>query len=216
MPNCVRSGARSLPDGERLKRLTNKVRRSQTTAMASKMSRYRGNRVPFLLTKWLIPVINRGLRLKPDVENGVRTYLQGLRRGKVQWHVLDAEGQVLGRLATRAAMLLMGKTHPDFTPHEDHRDGLIIINAKKVRLTGNKLDDKIYRRHTGYPGGLKEISARKRMETRSEDVVRDAITGMLPKSRIGSKLATRLKVYTGPAHPHGGQQSQVEGKQPSA
>ncbi|MGH9433162.1 MAG: 50S ribosomal protein L13 [Terriglobia bacterium] len=146
----------------------------------------------------------------------MRTYLQGLRRGKVQWHVLDAEGQVLGRLATRAAMLLMGKTCPDFTPHEDHRDGLIIINAEKVRLTGKKLDDKIYRHHTGYPGGLKEISARKRMETHPEDVIRDAVTGMLPKSRMGSKLATRLKVYAGPVHPHAGQQPQAEGNQPCA
>ncbi|HUY15314.1 MAG TPA: 50S ribosomal protein L13 [Terriglobia bacterium] len=130
--------------------------------------------------------------------------------------MLDAEGQVLGRLATRAAMLLMGKTRPDFTPHEDHRDGLIIINAEKIRLTGKKLDDKMYRHHTGYPGGLKEISARKRMETHPEDVVRDAVTGMLPKSRIGSKLATRLKVYTGPAHPHAGQQPQAEGERPPA
>lgn len=146
----------------------------------------------------------------------MRTYLQGLRRGKVQWHVLDAEGQVLGRLATRAAMLLMGKTRPDFTPHEDHRDGLIIVNAKKVVLTGKKLDDKIYRHHTGYPGGLKEIPARKRMETHPEDVVKDAVTGMLPKSRIGSRLATRLRVYAGPAHPHAGQEPQVEGEKPSA
>jgi large subunit ribosomal protein L13 len=168
------------------------------------------------LTKVHIPVFNRNLRLSLDVERAVRTYLQGLRRGKVQWHVLDAEGQVLGRLASRAAMLLMGKTCADFTPHQDHRDGLIIVNAAKVRFTGKKLDDKIYRHHTGYPGGLKEISARKRMEMHPEDVVRDAVTGMLPKSRIGSRLAARLKVYAGAEHPHAGQQPQAEDRQKSA
>ncbi len=94
------------------------------------------------------------------------TYLQGLKRGKIRWQIIDADGWTLGRLAARAARILMGKTSPDYTPHEDHRDGLIIINSEKVVLTGRKLDEKVYRRHTGYPGGLKEVTARRYMETR--------------------------------------------------
>lgn len=96
----------------------------------------------------------------------------------------------------------MGKDSPSFTPHEDHRDGLIIINSEKIILTGRKLDQKVYRRHTGYPGGLKETSARQYMETRPEKIVREAILGMLPKTRLGDRVARRLKIYAGPVHPH--------------
>jgi large subunit ribosomal protein L13 len=109
---------------------------------------------------------------------------------------------VLGRLAAQAARVLTGKTNPDFTPHADHRDGVIVVNAEKVRLTGRKLDEKFYRHYTGYPGGLKEISARQVLATKPERLVRDAILGMLPKTRLGDRLARRLKVYTGPTHPH--------------
>jgi large subunit ribosomal protein L13 len=132
----------------------------------------------------------------------VGTYLQGRKRGKVQWHVVDAAGVALGRLSSRAALLLMGKHSPGFTPHEDHRDGLIVVNCARVVLTARKLDQKIYRRHTGYPGGLKEISARKYMSSRPEALVREAILGMLPKSRLGSRMARRLRVYAGPTHAH--------------
>jgi large subunit ribosomal protein L13 len=135
----------------------------------------------------------------------VGTYFARVRRGTVRWRVLDAEGVVLGKLAARAARLLTGKDCPDFTPHVDHREGLIIVNAEKVRLTGRKLDGKIYRRHTGYPGGLKEVSARDYLGSHPEKLVREAIVGMLPKTRLGDSVATRLKVYAGPAHPHAGQ-----------
>lgn len=133
------------------------------------------------------------------------TYFAKTRRGKVRWHLLDASGWVLGRLAARASRVLTGKISPDYTPHADHREGLIIINAEKVRLTGRKLDQKTYRHHTGYPGGLKEISARNTLATRPENLVRDAILGMLPKTRLGDRMARRLKVYVGPTHVHGAQ-----------
>lgn len=134
------------------------------------------------------------------------TYLAKARRGRVRWRVVNAEGRVLGRLAARAARVLMGKTSPDFTPNVEQRDGIIIVNAEKVRLTGKKLDKKLYRHHSGYPGGLKEVSARQLLETRPEWIVRDAILGMLPKTRLGDRLACRLKVYVGPTHPHTAQQ----------
>jgi large subunit ribosomal protein L13 len=133
----------------------------------------------------------------------VPTYFQKSRRGRIRWQLIDAEGWPLGRLAARASRLLMGKCSPDYTPHADHRDGLIIINSEKVLLTGRKLDQKVYRRHTGYPGGLKEISARELMATRPHEAVREAIRGMLPKTRLGHQLARHLRVYAGPVHPHG-------------
>ncbi len=132
----------------------------------------------------------------------MRTYFARARRDRVKWRLLDAEGWILGRLATRAAQVLTGKISPDFTPHVDHRDGIIIINAGKVRLTGRKLDQKFYRHYTGYPGGLREMAARKYLATRPEGLVREAILGMIPKSRLGDRLARRLKIYAGSAHPH--------------
>jgi len=132
----------------------------------------------------------------------VGTYFAKAGRGKIHWRIVDAEGWVLGRLAARAARALTGKDSPDFTPHQDHRDGLIIINAEKIRLTGRKLDDKVYRHTTGYPGGLKEITARELFEKRPEGLIREAILGMLPKNRQHSRLARRLKVYVGRTHPH--------------
>lgn len=130
------------------------------------------------------------------------TYILKARRGRIRWRLLDAEGWVLGRLAARASRVLTGKDSADFTPHADHRDGLIIVNAEKVRLTGKKLDDKIYRHYTGYPGGLRAISAREVRETHPERLVREAIKGMLPKTRLGDRMAGRLKVYIGANHPH--------------
>lgn len=139
------------------------------------------------------------------MESGVSTYLAKTRRGKIRWRLLDADGLVLGRLAARASLILTGKAAADFTPHADHRDGVIIVNAEKIRLTGKKLDQKFYRHYTGYPGGLREISARKVMATKPERVIREAILGMLPKTRMGDRLAVRLKVYTGATHPHSAQ-----------
>ena len=133
------------------------------------------------------------------------TYFAKARRRKIRWQLLDAEGWILGRLAVHASRVLTGKNSPDYTPHVEHRDGLIIVNAEKVRLTGRKLEQKVYRHHTGYPGGLKEISAREYLATKPEHMVREAILGMLPKTRLGDRMARRLKVYVGPTHPHAGQ-----------
>lgn len=137
------------------------------------------------------------------------TYLARARRGQIHWRVVDAEGWVLGRLAARAARVLTGKDAPDYTSHVDHRRGLIVINAEKVRLTGKKLDEKVYRHTTGYPGGLREITARKLFETQPEKLIREAIYGMLPKNRWRDRLARRLKVYVGSTHPHAGQSPQA-------
>ena len=111
----------------------------------------------------------------------------------------------MGRLAARAARVLTGRAFPDYTPNVEHRDGLIIVNAEKVRLTGRKLDQKMYRHFTGYPGGLREVTARKLMATRPERLLREAIEGMLPKNRLGDRMAKRLKVYAGSSHPHAAQ-----------
>jgi large subunit ribosomal protein L13 len=118
------------------------------------------------------------------------------------WHVLDADGVVLGRLASKAAMLLMGKTKPIYTPFLDTGDHVIVINADKVRLTGKKEEDKIYRTHSGYPGGLKEVQASKMRATRPVRMVELAIQGMLPKTKLGKQMYRKLNVYAGDKHPH--------------
>ena len=130
------------------------------------------------------------------------TYFARTGRGTIHWRIVDAEGWVLGRLAARAARVLTGKDSPDYTPHQDHRSGLIVINADKIRLTGKKLEDKVYRHTTGYPGGLKETTAREMFEKKPEGLIREAILGMLPKNRLHARLARRLKVYVGNTHPH--------------
>jgi large subunit ribosomal protein L13 len=139
-----------------------------------------------------------GFRPRRDVS----TYFRKSGHWPIRWRLIDAEGRVLGRLASRAARVLAAKSATDFTPHADHRDGVIVINAEKIRLTGRKLDQKFYRHYSGYPGGLKEIRARDVMDSKPERLVRDAILGMLPKTRLGDRMAGRLKVYVGPAHPH--------------
>jgi large subunit ribosomal protein L13 len=121
---------------------------------------------------------------------------------KSAWHVIDAEGQILGRLAVQAAVLLRGKHKPIFTPHVDTGDHVVVINAGKVRLTGDKLRQKMYRRHSGYPGGLKEVSAGTLIREQPERLVTLAIKGMLPKNKLGKQLATKLRVYSGAEHPH--------------
>ncbi len=118
------------------------------------------------------------------------------------WYVLDAQDVVLGRLATKVAMMLMGKHKPIYTPFLDTGDHVVIVNADKVRLTGNKEDDKMYRHHTGYPGGLKERTAKKMRQTRPERMFELAIQGMLPKSKLGKQMYRKLNVYAGPKHPH--------------
>ena len=119
-----------------------------------------------------------------------------------QWRVIDAEGQILGRVASQAAMVLMGKTKPSYTPFLDTGDHVIVVNAEKVRLTGRKETQKIYRRHSGYPGGLTENSARTMREKRPVKLVEEAIQGMLPKTKLGKQIYRKLKVYAGPKHPH--------------
>lgn len=126
-----------------------------------------------------------------------------------KWYVLDAEGKVLGRLAVEAARILRGKHKPDFTPHVDTGDHVIVINAEKVKLTGNKLKTKKYYRHSGYPGGLKVVDYETLMKTRPELAVEKAIKGMLPHNRLGADMARKLKVYKGSEHPHQAQKPEA-------
>ena len=123
-----------------------------------------------------------------------------------KWFVMDASDEVLGRLATRAATVIRGKHKPVFTAHVDTGDFVVVVNAEKVKLTGNKLDKKRFRRHTGYPGGLVEIPYRRLLETHPERAIEQAVYGMLPKGRLGRQLRHKLKVYAGPEHPHSSQQ----------
>jgi large subunit ribosomal protein L13 len=118
------------------------------------------------------------------------------------WHVIDASDAVLGRVASRAAMLLMGKHKPIYVPSLDTGDHVIIINAAKVKLTGNKEGQKLYRRHTGYPGGLIETGAHRMRETRPQRMLELAVAGMLPKTKLGKQMYRKLKVYAGEQHPH--------------
>ena len=121
---------------------------------------------------------------------------EDLQTGK-NWFVVNAEGVVLGRLATRIARLLIGKDKANYTPHLDCGDHVVVINAERVKLTGNKIDQKIYRRHSGYPGGLKEIPIRVMLQRRPEEVVREAVLGMLPKNKLRARRAKKLRVYAG-------------------
>jgi large subunit ribosomal protein L13 len=130
------------------------------------------------------------------------------REGEVQrqWYVVDAQGKTLGRLASHIAMVLRGKNKPTFTPHMDTGDFVVVVNAAQVNLTGRKLDQKMYYRHSGYPGGLKEISARQLLAKKPEEVLRHAVRGMLPKNSLGRHLLKKLKIYATGAHPHEAQQ----------
>jgi len=123
-----------------------------------------------------------------------------------RWFVCDAGGQVLGRVATRVASVLRGKHSPSFAPHVDAGDFVIVINAADVRLTGRKLEDKVYHRHTGYPGGVRSVTAQEMLQKHPERVIRKAVEGMLPRNRLGRRLAGKLKVYPGAEHPHAAQQ----------
>jgi large subunit ribosomal protein L13 len=123
-----------------------------------------------------------------------------------QWHVVDAADQVLGRIASKAALILMGKHKPTYTTFLDTGDHVIVVNAEKVRLTGRKDEQKLYRRHSGYPGGLTEVGAVKMRATRPTKMIEQAIAGMLPKTKLGKQMYRKLKVYAGPKHPHQAQQ----------
>jgi large subunit ribosomal protein L13 len=122
------------------------------------------------------------------------------------WYVVDLEDKILGRAATEIARVLRGKHKAIFTPSVDTGDFVIVVNAEKVRLTGNKMADKVYHRHTGYPGGLRSISAEKLLEKKPEDLIKKAVKGMLPKNKLGRQMFKKLKVYAGSEHPHAAQQ----------
>jgi large subunit ribosomal protein L13 len=126
-----------------------------------------------------------------------------------EWVVIDATDQVLGRLASRIALILRGKNKPNFTPHVDCGDNVIVVNAEKVRLTGKKLTDKVYVRHTGYPGGQRFTTPKELLKHKPFAVVEEAVRGMLPKNRLGADLFRNLHVYIGPDHPHAAQQPQT-------
>jgi len=138
----------------------------------------------------------------------MKTFLPKVDEIDRKWYLVDAESQVLGRLATRIATVLMGKDKPTYTDFLDTGDFVVVVNAEKVRLTGKKLDDKKYYRHSGYPGGIKEINARQLLDKHPERVLRFAVKGMLPKNKLGSRMIRRLKVYSGQDHPHQAQQPQ--------
>ncbi|MBW1645270.1 MAG: 50S ribosomal protein L13 [Deltaproteobacteria bacterium] len=125
------------------------------------------------------------------------------------WYLIDARGKVLGRLAAEIANILRGKNKPTFTPHVDTGDFVIVVNAGEVKLTGNKWAAKMYYHHTGYPGGIKSISAEKLRDKKPEELIRHAVKGMLPKNRLGRKMFKKLKVYAGAEHPHAAQQPQA-------
>jgi len=132
----------------------------------------------------------------------VKTYVPKLGEVEKKWHVIDAEDKILGRVAAEVATLLRGKHKPQFTPFLDCGDHVVVINAEKVRVTGNKAEDKMYYRHSGYPGGLKETNFSRLMEKHPERALTLAIKGMLPHNRLGRKLATNFRVYAGAEHPH--------------
>jgi large subunit ribosomal protein L13 len=139
----------------------------------------------------------------------MKSFIPGEKEIGRTWHVVDAEGKVLGRLATRVAKLLTGKDKPVYTPFIDSGDHVIIINAEKVRLTGKKLDDKFYRRHTGYPGGLRETTAGELLAKHPDRLIREAVLGMLPKTKLGRAMGKKLRVYRGAQHPHQAQKPAV-------
>ena len=126
-----------------------------------------------------------------------------------KWYVIDADGRTLGRLATEAASILRGKRKPIYTPHVDTGDYVIVINAEKVEVTGKKRKEKIYKRHSGYPGGLKEITFENLQEKHPEEIIRHAIKGMMPKGRLGRQMFKKLKVFVGPEHSHTAQKPEV-------
>ena len=132
----------------------------------------------------------------------METYQAKKEEVEHRWFLVNAEGKVLGRLATELAKILKGKTKPTYTPHVDTGDFVVIINARKLVLTGKKMQDKKYYHHTGYPGGIRETTAEKLMATKPTELIRRAVKGMLPKNSLGRQMLTKLKVYAGPDHPH--------------
>ena len=135
----------------------------------------------------------------------MKTYTATPANRERNWLLVDADGKTLGRLATQIADALRGKRKPTYTPHVDTGDFVVVINAEKISVTGNKRQEKMYRRHSGYPGGLKERTLEEMLERRPEEVIRIAVKGMLPRNRLARRQITKLKVYAGPDHPHAAQ-----------
>ena len=132
----------------------------------------------------------------------VKTYVAKATDRQRDWHLVDADGQTLGRLATQIAEILRGKRKPEYTPHCDVGDFVVVVNAAKIHVTGNKLQDKRYYRHSGYPGGIRSRTLAEMLERRPEEVIRKAVKGMLPRNRLARKQLLKLKIYPGPEHPH--------------
>jgi|SRR3712207_6756717 len=132
----------------------------------------------------------------------MKSYMARPHAVERKWHLINAEGQTLGRLATEVARLLRGKHKPQYTPHIDTGDFVVVVNAEKVFVTGKKAEQKVYYRHTGYPGGLREMSYEDMLERKPTEVLRKAVKGMMPKTRLGRQQFKKLKIYAGPEHPH--------------
>jgi large subunit ribosomal protein L13 len=139
----------------------------------------------------------------------MNTYHTPVKEIERKWFVVDAENKVLGRLASEIAMRLRGKHKPNFSPHMDVGDFIIVVNAEKVKLTGNKLDDKVYYRHSGYMGGLKERTAKEMLEKKPTELLKSAVKGMLTKNSLGRSQLKKLKIYSGTEHPHAAQQPET-------
>ncbi len=144
----------------------------------------------------------------------MKTYSTKIKDIERKWHVIDASGRTLGKLATEAATLLMGKHKPTFSPNLDTGDNVVVINAEKIQVTGNKLKQKQYYRHSDYPGGFKSISLEKMMQDNPTRVIEHAIKGMLPHTRLGAQMRKKLRVYAGDSHPHLAQVAQSSGTEP--
>lgn len=136
----------------------------------------------------------------------IKTFIAKKEDVQREWHVIDATDKVLGRMASRIAMILQGKTKPIYTPHVDTGDFVVVTNAEKIKLTGNKMNEKVYYTHSGYPGGFKEIPIKKWMEKHPDRIVTLAVKRMLPKTKLGNAMLKKLKVYAGPDHSHEAQQ----------
>ena len=132
----------------------------------------------------------------------MKTYTAKPREIEQAWYLIDAEGKTLGRLATQIADLLRGKGKPQYTPHIDTGDFVVVVNAARIHVTGNKLEQKLYYRHSGYPGGLRSRTLAEQLARRPEEVIRKAVKGMLPKNKLAARQIVKLKVYAGPDHPH--------------
>ena len=139
----------------------------------------------------------------------MKTYIPKSEEIERNWRLVDADGKVLGRIATEIADILRGKNKPVFTPHLDTGDFVVVVNAEKIKLTGNKMADKVYYHHTGFPGGIKGITAEKLLEREPEKLISEAVKGMLPKNKLRKQFMGKLKVYAGSKHPHEAQQPQA-------